>query len=30
MWDSIPKWVRYGTIVIVFIFVAIALWYMSQ
>ncbi|MCP1997588.1 hypothetical protein GGQ85_003082 [Nitrobacter vulgaris] len=30
MWDSIPKWVRYGVGVIVTIFVGIAIWYMSQ
>lgn len=30
MWDSIPKWVRYGVSVIVVILVAIAIWYMIQ
>jgi hypothetical protein len=30
MWDSIPYWIRYGAVVIVIIFIAIAIWYMSQ
>jgi protein-S-isoprenylcysteine O-methyltransferase Ste14 len=30
MWDSIPNWIRYGAVVIAIIFIAIAIWYMSQ
>lgn len=30
MWDTIPKWVRYGVSVSVVILVAIAIWYMIQ
>ncbi len=30
MWDTIPTWIGRGAVVIAIIFIAIAIWYMSQ